>query len=160
MLLVNVFFCFLTMKAQNGSQITGKVVDALGELPGVSVVVKGTTNGTTTDLNGVFKLENVKPNDVLQFSFIGYKTQTVKVGNQKNFNITMTEDTQTLDEVQIVAVGYGDVRRRDLTGSIGSADMKDLVKAPVTNIAENLGGRIAGVQVTSSDGGPGDNFDI
>ena len=56
MLLVNVFFCFLTMKAQNGSQITGKVVDALGELPGVSVVVKGTTNGTTTDLNGVFKL--------------------------------------------------------------------------------------------------------
>lgn len=71
------------MKAQNGSQITGKVVDALGELPGVSVVVKGTTNGTTTDLNGVFKLENVKPNDVLQFSFIGYKTQTVKVGNQR-----------------------------------------------------------------------------
>lgn len=135
-------------------------MDALGELPGVTVVVKGSSNGTTTDLNGEFLLKNVKPNDVIQFSFIGYKTQTIKVGNQKKFNITMTEDAQTLEEVQIVAVGYGDVRRRDLTGSIGSADMKDLVKTPVSNIAENLGGRIAGVQVSSSDGGPGDNFDI
>ena len=148
------------MKAQTGNEITGKVVDALGELPGVTVVVKGSSNGTTTDLNGEFLLKNVKPNDVIQFSFIGYKTQTIKVGNQKKFNITMTEDAQTLEEVQIVAVGYGDVRRRDLTGSIGSADMKDLVKTPVSNIAENLGGRIAGVQVSSSDGGPGDNFDI
>ena len=159
MLLASFFLCFYS-KAQTGNEVTGKVVDAMGELPGVSVVVKGTTNGTTTDLNGDFILKNVKANDVLQFSFIGYKTQTVKVGNQKHFNITLTEDAQTLDEVQIVAVGYGDVRRRDLTGSIGSADMKDLVKTPVSNIAENLGGRIAGVQVSSSDGGPGDNFDI
>ena len=67
-------------------------MDALGELPGVTVVVKGSSNGTTTDLNGEFLLKNVKPNDVIQFSFIGYKTQTIKVGNQKKFNITMTED--------------------------------------------------------------------
>lgn len=159
MLLANFLFSFI-MKAQTGNEITGKVVDALGELPGVTVVVKGSSNGTTTNLNGEFLLKNVKPNDVIQFSFIGYKTQTIKVGNQKKFNITMIEDAQTLEEVQIVAVGYGDVRRRDLTGSIGSANMKDLVKTPVSNIAENLGGRIAGVQVSSSDGGPGDNFDI
>ena len=159
MLLASFLFSFI-MKAQTGNEITGKVVDALGELPGVTVVVKGSSNGTTTNLNGEFLLKNVKPNDVIQFSFIGYKTQTIKVGNQKKFNITMIEDAQTLEEVQIVAVGYGDVRRRDLTGSIGSANMKDLVKTPVSNIAENLGGRIAGVQVSSSDGGPGDNFDI
>lgn len=67
----------------------------MGELPGVSVVVKGTTNGISTDLNGVFKLSGVKPDDVLQFSFIGYKTQEIKVGNQKTFNVTMEEDSET-----------------------------------------------------------------
>jgi len=159
-LLATFLCCVLGVQAQTGSQVTGKVVDTMGELPGVSVVVKGTTNGTITDLDGSFKLDNVKSSDVLQFSFIGYKTQDVKVGNQKKFDITMVEDAQALDEVVVVAVGYGDVRRRDLTGSIGSANMGDLVKTPVTNIAESLGGRIAGVQVSSSDGGLGDNFNI
>ncbi|EXY31661.1 tonB-dependent Receptor Plug domain protein, partial [Bacteroides fragilis str. 3397 T10] len=70
------------------------------------------------------------------------------------------EDAQTLDEVTVVAVGYGDVRRRDLTGAIGSANIGDLTKSPMSNITGSLGGRIAGVQVTSSDGGPGDNYDI
>lgn len=153
-------FCCTAVQAQAGRQITGKVIDAMGELPGVSVVIKGTTNGTTTDLNGEFKLDNVKNGDVLQFSFIGYKTENVKVGNQSKFDITMTENTQTLEEVTVVAVGYGDVRRRDLTGSIGSANMGDLTKTPVSNITESLGGRIAGVQVSSGDGGPGDNFNI
>lgn len=160
MLLATFLCCVLGVQAQTGSQVTGKVVDAMGELPGVSVVVKGTTNGTTTDVNGEFKLGNVKNSDVLQFSFIGYKTLDVKVGNQRKFDVTLQEDAQALDEVVVVAVGYGDVRRRDLTGSIGSANMSDLVKAPVTNIAESLGGRIAGVQVSSSDGGLGDNFNI
>lgn len=160
MLLATFLCCVLGVQAQTGSQVTGKVVDAMGELPGVSVVVKGTTNGTTTDVNGEFKLGNVKNFDVLQFSFIGYKTLDVKVGNQRKFDVTLQEDAQALDEVVVVAVGYGDVRRRDLTGSIGSANMSDLVKAPVTNIAESLGGRIAGVQVSSSDGGLGDNFNI
>ncbi len=159
MLAVSLFLC-LSVKAQSGGHISGKVVDALSELAGVSVVVKGTDNGTITDLTGEFKLSGVKPGDVLQLSFIGYKTQQIKVGTQTRFNITMVEDAQTLDEVQVVAVGYGDVRRRDLTGSIGSADMKDLIKTPVSNITENLAGRIAGVQVSSSDGGPGDNFSI
>lgn len=93
-------------------------------------------------------------------SFVGYQTQEVPVNGQKKITIELKEDAQALDEVVVVAVGYGDVRRRDLTGSIGKANMGDLVKAPVTNIAESLGGRIAGVQVSSSDGGPGDNYSI
>ena len=160
MVLVAALSLCLSVQAQTGSSVSGKVVDALGELAGVSVVVRGTDNGTITDMAGEFKLSGVKPGDVLQLSFIGYKTQQVKVGKQTRFNITMVEDAQTLDEVQVVAVGYGDVRRRDLTGSIGSADMKDLIKTPVSNITENLAGRVAGVQVSSSDGGPGDNFSI
>lgn len=104
--LLFILFCCTAVQAQTGRQITGKVIDAMGELPGVSVVIKGTTNGTTTDLNGEFKLDNVKNGDVLQFSFIGYKTENVKVGNQSKFDITMTENTQTLEEVTVVAVGY------------------------------------------------------
>ena len=160
MLLAMFLFCALGVKAQNGSQVTGKVIDAMGELPGVSIVVKGTTNGTTTDLEGNFTLSNVQSSDILQFSFIGYKTQEIKVGNQKTFNITMSEDAQALQEVVVVAVGYGDVKKGDLTGAIGSANMKDLVKTPVSNISESLGGRIAGVQVSSGDGGLGDNYSI
>lgn len=161
LILLAAFLCHaLGMQAQTGSQVTGKVVDAMGELPGVSVVVKGTTNGTTTTLDGNFKLDNVKASDILQFSFIGYKTQEIKAGAQRVFNVTMTEDAQALDEVVVVAVGYGDVKRRDLTGSIGKANMQDLTKVPVTNVAESLGGRIAGVNVTSTDGGLGDNFNI
>lgn len=110
MLLAGLLCCFQNLKAQTGGEITGKVVDAMGELPGVSVVVKGTTNGISTDLNGVFKLSGVKPDDVLQFSFIGYKTQEIKVGNQKTFNVTMEEDSETLDEV--VVVGYQEVRKK------------------------------------------------
>ena len=84
----------------------------MGELPGVSVVVKGTTNGTTTDLEGKFTLGNVKSSDILQFSFIGYKTQDIKVGEQQTFNITLEEDAQALDEV--VVVGYQEVRKKVL----------------------------------------------
>ena len=103
----------------------------MGELPGVSVVVKGTTNGTITALDGSFKLDNVKSSDILQFSFVGYKTQEIKVGSQKTFNVTLQEDAQALDEVVVVAVGYGDVKRRDLTGAIGKANMSDLTKTQI-----------------------------
>ena len=160
MLLATFLCCVLGVQAQTGSQVTGKVVDAMGELPGVSVVVKGTTNGTITALDGSFKLDNVKSSDILQFSFVGYKTQEIKVGSQKTFNVTLQEDAQALDEVVVVAVGYGDVKRRDLTGAIGKANMSDLTKTPINNVAETLGGRIAGVQVSSTDGGLGDNFNI
>lgn len=153
--------CFAdTLSGQTVKNITGKAVDTLGEeLPGVSVTVKGTNTGTITGIDGTFTLK-VEASGVLQFSFVGYKNQTLTVGDQTFINVVMEEESQSLDEVVVVAVGYGDVRRRDLTGSIGKANMDDLTKTPVTNIAESLGGRIAGVQVSSTDGGLGDNFNI
>ncbi|MEG1658974.1 MAG: TonB-dependent receptor [Bacteroides sp.] len=160
--LVAAFLLLLSgkMEAQTGSTVTGTVLDAQGEiLPGVSVNVKGTSVGTITNLDGIFTLF-ARSSDVLKFSFVGYKTQEVKVGNQKKFTIKLQEDNLNLDEVVVVAVGYGDVKRRDLTGSIGKANLADLTKTPVNNIAESLGGRIAGVRVSSTDGGLGDNFNI
>ena len=150
--------CTLNVQAQTGGQITGKVIDAMGEIPGVSVVVKGTTNGTTTDLDGKFTLGNVKPTDILQFSFIGYKTQEIKVGNQKTFNITLVEDAQALEEV--VVVGYQEVRKKDLTGSVSKVNMSDLLKTPASSFDQTLGGRIAGVNVSSGEGAPGSTMNI
>lgn len=157
-LLVTFLCCARGIQAQLGGQVTGKVGDTMGELPGVSVVVKGTANGSTTDLEGIFVLRNVKPTDVLQFSFIGYKTQEVKVGNQKNFNIILREDTQTLDEV--VVVGYQEVRKKDLTGSVAKVNMDDLLKTPSVSFDQTLGGRIAGVNVSSGEGMPGNTMTI
>ena len=159
MLLATFLCCVLGVQAQTGSQVTGKVVDAMGELPGVSVVVKGTTNGTVTGLDGSYKLDNVKPADIVQFSFIGYKTQEIKVGSQKIFNITFQEDAQALGEVVITA-GYGDIKRKDFTGSAGKANMVDMMKAPIASFDQALAGRIAGVQVSSNEGMPGSTFNI
>ncbi|EJW97986.1 protein containing TonB-dependent receptor, plug domain protein, partial [gut metagenome] len=127
---------------------------------GASVLVKGTTNGCITDLDGKFTLSNVSAKGTLVVSFVGYKTLEIPVNNQKVFTINMEEDSQQLQEVTVVAVGYGDVKRRDLTGSIGKADMKDLTKTPVNNVAESLGGRVAGVQASSGDGSVGGDVNI
>lgn len=157
LMLLAILFSF-GLQAQTGGQVTGKVIDAMGELPGVSVVIKGTSNGTITDMSGQFTLSNVKSSDVLVFSFIGYKTQEITVGNQKNLSVTMEEDTQTLDEV--VVVGYQEVRKGDLTGSVAKANMKDLLSAPVASFDQALGGRIAGVNVSSGEGMPGSTMNI
>lgn len=159
LVLLAVFFGLVSvMQAQTSGQVTGKVIDAMGEIPGVSIVVKGTTNGTVTGLDGSFKINNVKATDILQFSFIGYKTQEIKVGNQKKINVTLVEDAKALDE--IVVVGYQEVRKGDLTGSVGKANMKDLLSAPVATFDQALGGRIAGVNVTSGEGMPGATMNI
>lgn len=148
------------VNAQTASAIKGTIIDNTGEpLPGVSVLIKGTTNGTITDIDGNFGI-NAKPTDVLQCTFVGYKQKDVPVGNKKMLNITMEEESQSIDEVVVVAVGYGDVRRKDLTGSIGKANIGDIMRTPISNVAQSLGGRIAGVRVTSNDGGLGDNFNI
>ncbi len=158
LLLAFVLCTVWSLRAQGQGKITGKVVDAMGELPGVSVVVKGTTNGTTTNLDGQFTLENVKSTDVLSFSFIGYKTQEIKVGGQKVFNITMVEDAQALEEV--VVVGYQEVKKKDLTGSVSKVNMDDLLKTPSASFDQTLGGRIAGVNVSSGEGMPGATMTI
>lgn len=100
-------------------------------------MVKGTVNGCITDLDGNFKLTNVPSKGILVVSFVGYQTQEIAVNNQTKLIINLKEDAQQLDEVVVVAVGYGDVKRRDLTGSIGKANMDDLTKL-LSTILPNL----------------------
>ena len=151
---------FATQANAQGITVSGTVNDNFGPVIGATVIVKGTTNGCTTDIDGNFTLTGVSPKGTLQVSFVGYQTQEIPVNKQTKFTINLIEDAQQLQEVVVVAVGYGDVKKGDLTGAIGSANMKDLVKTPVSNISESLGGRIAGVQVSSGDGGLGDNYNI
>lgn len=139
--------------------VKGTVKDNLGEgVPGASVQVKGTSQGTITDLDGKFSINVPNKNTTLVISFIGYITVEVKADPQKPMVITLREDTKTLDEV--VVVGYQEVRRRDLTGSVAKANLDDVLTAPVASIDQALGGRIAGVNVTSSEGMPGSNMNI
>ncbi|WP_018620605.1 SusC/RagA family TonB-linked outer membrane protein [Spirosoma luteum] len=142
--------------AQQTRQLSGQVKDkATGEtLPGVSVVLKGTTVGTTTDATGNYALRIPDRNDVkLTFSFIGYASEEVSIGTRSTLDVSLTTDEKTLNEV--VVIGYQAVNRRDLTGSVSSVSSKQIRDVPITNAAEAITGRLAGVQVTTSEGGPG-----
>lgn len=139
---------------QQPKSISGKVTDSSGgSLPGVSVVVKGTTNGTTTDSNGNYSLSKVPDNATLQFSFIGMKTQEIKVGNQSRVNVALAEETIGLEEV--VAVGYGIQKKVNLTGAVGVVSSESLVSGPSTNVESSLQGRLPGVTITQTSGEPG-----
>lgn len=142
-----------------GKQVQGVVKDATGEpIIGANVLVKGTTNGVITDFDGNYSLTNVNSQDVIVFSYIGYTSQEIKVGSQATINVTLKEDTETLEEV--VVVGYGTVKRRDLTGSVASVTGEKLAANPVANVAEALQGQLPGVSVTSQDGRPGAGMSI
>lgn len=139
--------------------VTGTVVDDLGEpVLGANVVVKGTTNGATTDLDGNFSIQNVANDATLQVSFIGYTTQEIPVAGKSVINITLKEDSEMLDDV--VVIGYQTVRRKDLTGSVASVNNKALAATPVSNVAQALQGKLPGVNVTSQDGRPDANVSI
>lgn len=120
-------------------------------LPGVNIVVKGTTNGTVSDGNGKYTLD-VPEGSTLVFTSIGYKIQEVQVGNQTVIDIVMEADITELSDV--VVIGYGTAKKSDLTGSVASVSGEDLKKIPVSTVAETLTGRMAGVQVTSTEGSP------
>lgn len=142
-----------------GKQIQGVVKDATGEpMIGVNVLVKGTANGAITDLDGNFTISDVKSSDVLVVSYIGFLTQEIEVGSQTSFNVILKEDSETLDEV--VVIGYGTVKRRDLTGSVASVTGEKLAANPVANVAEALQGQLPGVTVTAQDGRPGASMSI
>jgi TonB-linked SusC/RagA family outer membrane protein len=149
-----------TAFAQN-KQITGKVTtsDDGGALPGVTVKVKGTSQGVTTDINGSYKI-SAPANATLVFSFIGFTTQEIVVGDNSVINAKLTPDINTLAEVAVVSVGYGTQKRTDLTGSISSVSAATLESMPVTSTDQALQGRAAGVQVTSNDGSPGGNVTV
>ncbi len=141
--------------AQSENTVQGKVLskDDGQPLPGVNVVLKGTTNGTTTDSNGAFKL-TVSGNDaILIFSFIGYKTHEVSVDNQTTIDIKLETDIETLSEV--VVVGYGEQKKETLTGSISQVKGADLVKSPQTNLSNSLAGRFSGIIANNRGGEPG-----
>lgn len=128
-------------------------------LPGVSVVIKGTTVGTITDANGKFVLTGVSTTaKVLAFSFVGMKAQEIAIGDKTEFVITLEEETVGLDEV--VAVGYGTQKKKDLTGSISRVSAKDLVQPSTSTFDQMLQGKVAGVQITQTSGAPGGNVNV
>ena len=134
--------------------ITGVVKDENGEpIPGVSVVVKGTTKGTLTDIDGKFSIEVTGNDKVLQFSFVGMKSQEVTVGDQRNISVTMAQETIGIEEV--VAVGYGVQRKVTSTGSVVSSKGETLEKSATTNLTNNLVGRMPGLTAVSRSGEPG-----
>ena len=138
---------------QQSGACTGTVKDAAGEpVIGASVVVKGTTNGIITDFDGNFSLSNVNKGDIIQVSFVGY--QTVEVAwNGQALNIILQDDTQALDE--LVVVGYGVMRKSDVTGSISVAKGEELVKSQSFSAMDALRGKAAGVNVFSNSSQPG-----
>ena len=134
---------------QQQTQVVGVVNDAMGPVIGASVLEKGTTNGTITDFDGRFTL-NVKSGATLVISYIGYKSQEVKVVPGKEINVLLVEDTETLDEV--VVVGFGTQKKVNLTGAVGTVDSKALESRPVTNAAQALQGLVPGLQISQNSG--------
>ena len=139
--------------------VRGTVIDQTGEsVPGASIQVKGGTQGTTSDLDGKFSLNVPNKKSVLVISFIGYTTQELPVDVSKPMSVVLKEDTKTLDEV--VVVGYQEVKKKDLTGAVAKVNMEDLLKTPSSSFDQTLGGRIAGVNVSSGEGMPGGTMNI
>jgi TonB-linked SusC/RagA family outer membrane protein len=146
-------FCCSFLFAQ-GSQVEGKVLEENGApLPGVNVIVKGTSVGTTTDAQGAFAVNVPNQDAVLVFSFIGYMSQEVPVGSQTTFEIKLVSDIETLSEV--VVVGYGETKKESLTSAITSVKGRELVKSPQPNLSNSFAGRISGMVASTASGEPG-----
>lgn len=141
------------------TSINGIVTDEISSSPiaGVNVLVKDSNTGTATDFDGNYSI-NLKKGDILSFSYVGYKTQQVTLGDQTSLNIVLIEDTSSLDE--IVVIGYGSVKKEDLTGAADLVTSEDFNQGPVLSPQQLIAGKIAGVSVTSSSGSPGDGQSI
>lgn len=158
LLMLLLISCHLNILAQ-GKIITGVILDKTGEtVIGASVLVKGTTNGTITDVDGNFTLNNVQENAVLQVSFVGYKTQDIALKGQSNVKVTLEEDTEVLDEV--VVIGYGSVKKSTLTGAVAKMDTKGIQDRPLARPETALQGQLAGVTVRTTTGEPGADMQI
>lgn len=159
-ILVLVFIAQSAMAGMQPGRITGHVTDAdSGEpLPGVNITIKGTETGVTSDKEGQFTIEVLSPEDVLVFSFIGYEKQEITIGSRRNLEVRLTESLQYLDEV--VVVGYGTQKKRNVTGSIASIGSKNIENTPTKSVMSALQGRASGVQVISNSGAPGDGLSI
>ncbi len=140
--------------SQQDKNVSGVVTDQNGDpIIGANVMVKGTTNGTITDVDGNFTINNVSQSAILVVSYIGYVTKEIPVGQQQPLRIVLQEDQQTLDEV--IVVGYGTMKKSDITGAIASVDKDKIARQPVANVSSALQGLATGVSVTSNSGSPG-----
>jgi TonB-linked SusC/RagA family outer membrane protein len=160
--LLKLFVLFFLISASAMAQtVTGRVTSALDglPLPGVSVLVKGTTTGTTTDADGRYTV-NVPDtqSSVLTMSFIGFKAQEIPVNNRTTIDVAMEEDVTTFNEV--VVIGYGTQKRSDLTGAVGSVNEEKLRERPATSLNQAMSGKIAGVQVNTNSGRPGGKTNV
>ena len=151
--------CALTY-ANAQTTITGRVMDGAANESaiGASVLVVGTTVGTITDFDGNFTLEVPEGKFILQVSMVGFKTQVINIRGKERVDVTLMEDTQLMDEV--VVVGYGVMKKRDLSGSVSQIKSEDLLAGGGTDAAHSLSGKIAGVDVKESDGAPGSGVSI
>ncbi|MEL7002457.1 MAG: TonB-dependent receptor [Bacteroidota bacterium] len=157
LLIVFLLSTLSSLRAQN--QVTGKVTDETGEgLPGVNILIKGTSQGTVTDLDGNYTLANVQESSTLVFSFVGYKQQEILVGSQSTININMQPDIEALQEV--VIIGYGTTTEKELTASVASIKSDDITKLNPARLENALQGQIAGVQISSATGAPGGGQNI
>jgi TonB-linked SusC/RagA family outer membrane protein len=136
-------------------EVSGVVISGEDNLPlpGVSILVKGTTNGTVTDIDGKFALNVSGPSDVLVLSFIGFAPMEVPVGSKTSFDLTLLPDTKSLEEV--IVVGYGEQKKETITGSIATVKGEELVKSPALNLSNSIAGRMAGVVAVNRGGEPG-----
>ncbi len=151
-----IFMGLLFMHASYAQKvISGKVTDLSsdGSLPGVNILVKGTTTGTVTDVEGNYRLTVPAGGEILVFSSIGYTSEEVTIGNQTVINLSLSPDIQSLSEV--VVVGYGTQEKRDVTAAIASLDAQDIAKIPVASGVQAMQGQVAGVDVLSGGGRPG-----
>ena len=156
---VVIAFCMLWLVGFAQKTVTGTVKDASGEpLIGVSVMIKGSSTGAMTDIDGNFSLPSVPSSSKLTFSYVGYKTKTVDVGSSSQFSVVLEEDNTTLEDV--VVIGYGTMKRKDLTGAVASVSGDKLAANPVSNVMQALQGQLPGVSVVSQDGRPGASMAI
>ncbi|MEQ5790304.1 SusC/RagA family TonB-linked outer membrane protein [Muricauda sp. NFXS6] len=154
-LLLGAFLCFGLVKAQT---VSGTVSDANGPLPGASVLVKGTTNGTQTDFDGNYTLNDVEDTATLVFSYIGYKTVEIAVNGQSSIDVSLEEDAQALDEV--VIIGYGQTTVKDATGSVAAVTSEEFNGGVIASPEQLIQGKTAGVQITQASGEPGAGMNL
>ncbi|MGB5229460.1 MAG: carboxypeptidase-like regulatory domain-containing protein, partial [Eudoraea sp.] len=154
-LLVGAILSFGLAKAQ---EVSGTVTDANGPLPGASVVVKGTTNGTQTDFDGNYTINNVDSDATLVVSYIGYSTQEVAINGRTTVNVVLAEDAQALDEV--VIIGYGTTTVKDATGAVSAVNAEDFNSGIIASPEQLIQGKTSGVQITQASGEPGAGVNI
>ncbi|PCE62546.1 SusC/RagA family TonB-linked outer membrane protein [Sediminicola luteus] len=151
--LLGIFVFFTGLGFAQTKSISGTITDSMGApLPGTSVIVKGSTQGTSTDFDGNYEIE-ASPNDILVFSYVGFATQEIPVGTQTTMNVTLVEDAAALDEV--VILGYGTQKKTNVTSAVTSVDSEELNQSSVANVSNALVGRLPGLFAAQRSGQPG-----